>query len=358
MSYLGSFKDNIKVRLKENELKKIKQDNLDKDKYEQQQKENEVADKIVQNNNQEVVTNNNQNINNEKLNNNSNNQTQMKEDPIEKLKEIDERIDLLEFYDVPETLGLEKKEKPTFNEEEKRQELIKILDDEKVEKEKEINKDFDDKLISYENEKVDLSKLKQENEKAINEIYDHQSLSVESQAIKRGLARSSIVINQLSKVESDRANKLNENLDDINNKVNNIENEINELIISRDDALKNLDLDYAEELELRLEESKNEYKKAVDEVIEFNNNVFKLESEYKLKYEAEKIKWKENVLDLNKYGYDEFRTKIKNAKYDYMISYLSNFSKVEALNILTSNPNFKDLLGEDYSRVYDYLINK
>ena len=264
----------------------------------------------------------------------------------------------LDFYDVPESLGLQTKDVPEYDEDKVRDEIVKDLNNKKDDNINKITTNYDSEVGLLKDKKETLTDEKIENQKIINEIYDNESLKLESQAIKRGLARSSIILGQLANVENNRAIELSDNLNALNSGIAEIESEMADLIKNRDRALENLDIEYAEELENKLQESKNEYKKAVDEVIEFNNQVKKLESEYKMDYENNKLKWKEGVLDLTQYGYDEFRKRIQNAKYDYMISYLSQFPKSEAISILVSNTNFKDLLGGDYSKVYEYLLSR
>lgn len=347
MPYLSNFRDKVKIKLNDKEDEENKKTtDLTKDNAVNNETKNSVKN---------VVTNNNTNTNS---NYDEIIESSIDDDPIKKLEEIEDRIDLLEFYEAPDSLGLEKKEVPVYDEDAEKEKIQKDLDNEMSIKRDDIENEFTTSMRELEDEKVNYVKEKQELDSSINDIYDKQSLNIESQSIKRGLARSSIVLGQLAEVESSRATDLMENMNDLNEKLNNVENQMAVIIESRDRALENLDIDYADELDERLEKSKEEYKKLYDEVIEFNNNVSKLEAEYKLKYESEKIAWKESVLDLTKDGYDEFRKKIQNAKFDYMVSYLSNFSKDDALNILTSNPNFKDLLGSDYKKVYEYLLSR
>ena len=352
MSYLVNFKE-----IANSKIKKDEEDKETRVVPKTITAKNEIGNELMQKDNNKVVTNSNQSNNQNNISENKYN-ADINDNPEEKLKELDEKIALIDFFDAPSSLGLTKKEKPVYDEEKVKNDLIKVLEGEKEQEKSNINLEFEDNKNKLEQEKSNMQKLKDENETKINNIYDSESLSIERQAIKRGLARSSIVLGQLAKIENDRASELINNMNNISSKIDNIEDDIQKNIIARDNALKNLDLDYAEEIEEKLEESKAEYKKTVDEVIEFNNNVDKLEAEYKIKYENAKQDWTEGVIDLNQKGYDGYRQKIANAKYDYMTSYLSLFDKDEAIKLLTGNPNLKKLLGSDYERVYEYIINK
>lgn len=285
--------------------------------------------------------------------------TPKKDDDVEeKLKEIDERHSLLEFYDVPDSLDLDTKEMPTFDEAKERGDLEKELTQKYQGKKNILLSDYDNKEKENLESKNKAQKSAQENEIDINRIYDAESLNVESQAIKRGLARSSIVLGQLGRVEGERANTLIDNLNTLNTKLSDLEEDMQKIILNRDNAMSSLDLDYAEELEESLDKKKEEYKKAADEVIEFNNKVKQLEAEYKMEYEKQKAAYKENILEMNEKGYDQYAEIMRQAKYNYMIDYYSLFSKDEAIAKFVANPNLKKLLGDDYLKVYEYLLNR
>ena len=49
---------------------------------------------------------------------------------------------------------------------------------------------------------------------------------------------------------------------------------------------------------------------------------------------------------------------MKQAKFDYLVNYFSLFSKDEAIAKFVSNSNLKKLLGDDYLKVYEYLLSR
>lgn len=372
MSYLGNFRNQIQIKLKSKEDEEKKKEL--KNKPENIAKNTDINSVVKSS---EKTTTNNETINTpnnvvtKTTTNNDKKGTQnlvtgpadleatIEDNPEEKLRELQERYELLEFYDVPASLGLETKQVPEYNEQDVRKKLEAELKQKYQDKKTDIDENYAQDLRDLQSQKQNIISSGEQTKKEINSIYDEQSLAVESQAIKRGLARSSIVLGELASVESKRAEELSNNLYDINSRLEKLESEISSIIVGRDNALNNLDIVYADELEAELQKSLDDYNKAVEEATKFNNEVKKLEAEYKIKYENAKADYKEHILELSKYGYDEYRTKLNQAKYNYMVSYLNQFDKNEAYNRFIRNSNFRKLLGDEYYQdILDYLNNR
>lgn len=372
MSYLGNFRNQIQIKLKSKEDEEKKKEL--KNKPENIAKNTDINSVVKSS---EKTTTNNETVNTpnnvvtKTTTNNDKKGTQnlvtgpadleatIEDNPEEKLRELQERYELLEFYDVPASLGLETKQVPEYNEQDIRKKLEAELKQKYQDKKTDIDENYAQDLRDLQSQKQNIVSSGEQTKKEINSIYDEQSLAVESQAIKRGLARSSIVLGELASVESKRAEELSNNLYDINSRLEKLESEISSIIVGRDNALNNLDIVYADELETELQKSLDDYNKAVEEATKFNNEVKKLEAEYKIKYENAKADYKEHILELSKYGYDEYRTKLNQAKYNYMVSYLNQFDKNEAYNRFIRNSNFRKLLGDEYYQdILDYLNNR
>jgi len=360
MSYLNKFKTLVVKKLKN------KKDNEDKvDFIDDEIKTNnllERSENIINKNND--ITNENMVTNSNQINNNNDNAKNIKinatpdDDPEEKLKELNDKYELLDFYDAPDSLGLETKVMPEYDEEKIHNEINEKHDNEyksKVDRtQTKYDEDIKELIDLGEDKKVDFNQSKNQ----INDLYDNEIFNLENQAIKRGLSRSSIVIGELSKIENDRANALYSEYKKLNNDLIEIENKIVAKNTELDSALESLEIEKAEKIDAEIAKVYEDYKNAANEVIEFNNKVKKLEAEYKLDYEKAKAEHKEQILELTKYGYDEYRKRLELSKYNYMVSYLSQFSKNQAYEIFFSNNNFKELLGSNYSKVVDYLYNR
>ncbi|MBQ9790488.1 MAG: hypothetical protein IJW24_02715 [Clostridia bacterium] len=366
MSYLNNFKTAIEIKLGSNKKKKNKVDDNDiKSQSSNSELEKEITNQTkntVRNDAPKTVTKSNANeetkLKQEIVTGKVTLEATPNDNPEEKLQELNDRYELLEFYDAPDSLGLETKEVPVFDEEKVRKnaesQIGKVFEETKNQKQD----DYKQALLELDEQKSVAKVNATESEKAINKIFDDETFAVENQAIKRGLARSSIVLGQLSRVESERAESLIENMNNLSSKLNSIEAKIQDKRTELDKALENLDIEKAEKIEESIQKAYEDFQDAYDEVVEFNNNVKKLEAEYKIKYEKEKAAFKEDILELTQYGYDEYRKKLEMSKYNYMVSYLSQFNKDEAFEIFFRNSNFKELLGDNYQKVVDYLYNR
>ena len=130
---------------------------------------------------------------------------------------------------------------------------------------------------------------------------------------------------------------------------------MSELEEEKNKALDNLDIEYALELAGEIENVKNQYNKQRQQAIEFNNNVEKLEAEYKLKLEDQKLQNKKQLaLIKDQYGADYLKEQIRNSQYDYLKNYLDSLDKSYAVDLLTGYKEFLDILGQ--SR-YDLLLS-
>jgi len=194
----------------------------------------------------------------------------------------------------------------------------------------------------------------------INEIYDNVSSTAQNQALKRGLARSSIIIEQLDGIEKERAGQLASLATNLNNELLNIESEINALNTAKERALASLDLDYATSLSEEISSSIDALNKKQKEIIEFNNKVNELEAEYNLKKREKDTKdLKEKIALGEDYGYYEPNENLQQQyKIKLVLDYLNTLSKAEALKKLTTDSTYAYYLGNSWSDVYYNIMQR
>ena len=278
---------------------------------------------------------------------------------INDLKNIERDLSKDNYIDAPESLNLTKIDIPTKSEDElealAKDSLNKKYGDKKTSTNDSFEKQIQN-LISSKETLKDNASIKQNN---INKIYDKGIKETESQMLKRGLARSSIVIGELSALEGDRANELAEILQDLETKLSSTEANISSLEKQKDDALASLDIEYAIELEEEISKVKDDYNKARNDAIEFNNNIDKLEAEYKLKLDEQKTEKKKELNQLkDKYGTDYTAMLIKEKQFDYLKSYFSSLEPNYAFNLFLTNKEFQNILGDRYTEMYQYLRDR
>ena len=186
-------------------------------------------------------------------------------------------------------------------------------------------------------------------------MYDDAKENVSMDALKRGLQRSSIVLQKVSELDSKKAenliniqNNLEKSLTEGNNKIKSLEQML-------DESLANADTELAEEIEAELAGEIEKLKEKQQEIEKFNNNVKKLEAEYQLKI-ADK---KEENQELEKKLAEEYKgvasKNRKNELVDACKEYFKDKTRSEALNELKNSEVLKDVLGERYHDVYYYI---
>lgn len=274
--------------------------------------------------------------------------------PFEELEKIDE------FYrnkaGADDGLGLKELDEPIDTREdiEKR---VTASADAKYDKLKKAEQDkYDERVRASEKSKSQAQNNFAASESKINSYYDASVTAAENQALKRGLARSSIIIGQLDGIEKSRASELSSSAANLAKTLSDIDANLNSLEAKRNSALESLDLEYASEVQTEIEKAVSDLNKKKQEVIDFNNKVKQLEGEYGLKKEKQKasIKQAENEFRLKNgmdvdAGYDDAtRTKMM-----YCLEYLNGMKRADALKKLTSDNMFAYYLGNAWLDVYN-----
>ena len=264
-----------------------------------------------------------------------------------------------DYIDAPESLNLEKKDIPDKTNEELESLAKSSLEKKYGDKKDSTNVSFEQKIsdmIASKDKMKDNATYQQEE---ISSIYDKGIKETENQMLRRGLARSSIVIGEISNLEGSKANELAKVLQNLEENLTKTEANISSLEKQKEDALSSLDIEYALELEQEIDKVKNDYNKAKSEAIEFNNNIDKLEAEYKLKLDKQKTeKQKELAIMQEKYGKNYTSMLVQDKQFEYLKEYLSALEPSYAMNLLLTNKDFKTILGSRYGEMYQYLSLK
>lgn len=110
-----------------------------------------------------------------------------------------------------------------------------------------------------------------ETEKRINAAYDAAKENASNEALKRGIARSSIVSEQLKELDEGRIEDVENAYENGNRRISAINDEIDKLSSGLTDALNALDIDEAVRINERIVKLKDEREKKQNEVLEYNN---------------------------------------------------------------------------------------
>lgn len=254
---------------------------------------------------------------------------------------------------VPEKITLEKMEfvKPTESDVLKQGE--DSLNDYKTSGVQSIEDEYklkEDKLYSDKSSVIDAGNKSKQN---LKQYYDNAITNAENQALKRGLSRSSIILNQLDAFEKSKIDDYKQIDKDITNQINAINFELNALTSQKQTALNNFDVTYAVKLQEKINNLNKELADKEAEVIKYNNEIALKEAEFnkdvdELKNEISKSTWEDttDLIDIyGKYGQNVVN-KVKNDDiYNTAREYLKSLSQAEVLAIL-ADQDFKHKLGE------------
>ena len=198
----------------------------------------------------------------------------------------------------------------------------------------------------------------EDEKKSINEIYDEYKVNVENDAIKRGLARSSVALLQMDNVESSRAEALSNLAGKLSGDIQKIESEIINLQEELEITLNNLDLELAGKINEKIAEKVEKLEKKRAEAIEFNNKVSEMEVEYGQKrfQNLDEIQKMEEEL---KAKYEGVALQDKtNQKLELAFNYFKTMDKREALKVIINSPELASALGNGYYDLYYYVMRR
>lgn len=213
-----------------------------------------------------------------------------------------------------------------------------------------LDKNFQEDNFALQKSKSEATKKAEEDKAKLDDMYNSAKESASSEAIKRGLARSSIIAKQLEGLDKDKIAD-NEKLTlALNERLSEIDDAVRSLNSERNKAIQELNLEKATEIEEKILELKDKEQKAIDEVLEYNNKIEKEESDFKAeveKYLANKAdkdyerlhKYKQNGLTLSKGQKLNVIQQIKN--------YYKNYSSTrDAYNDFTLDNSFLEFLTD------------
>ena len=128
---------------------------------------------------------------------------------------------------------------------------------------------------NIEDEKDELFKRAEESLNELKRTYDGARENTSNEAIKRGLARSSIVLNQLNDIERGHIDATAGILTQRDGEIANLKKELDNLKVKLLNDTNILNEERAKEINERVEDLLDKYQKEEKEVLEYNNKVRK-----------------------------------------------------------------------------------
>ncbi len=225
------------------------------------------------------------------------------------------------------------------------------------------NKGIDKINSNYQlkNEQIDNSIKNVQNGQAQSEqklinLYQDVKQNAENDAIKRGLARSSIIVNKLENYDNKMLNELAVLTSESNNQINQLTTQKNTLELEKDNALKSFDIEYAVKLQDKINSINDDITKTKESVIKYNNQIAELEAKWEKEAEKENYSRQKDlqsfIANNGTYALESLK---RDEKYYIAKEHFAGLDKQEALSELKNNSVYKESLGE-YN--YDKLLKE
>jgi len=218
-----------------------------------------------------------------------------------------------------------------------------------------------DIMDEYDKKSLDID-TKIENEKnsgdaqklETKQMYESLKDSASKDAIKRGLARSSIAINILDAFDKDMVSQINKLNEQIQSKVTSLNGQKELYDKQRQSALNAFDISYALKLTEKIDSINKQLAEQEQKVIEYNNQIAEKEAEYEAKRSKNNL---ELATYLSKYGQEAYDNMKREEKFEYAKEYLLSLPKQEALAELETNTMLASELGAKYFNKLKLFVN-
>ena len=280
------------------------------------------------------------------------------EEIYSKLDSVSNKFSNSNSGSIPEKIELEKMEFEMPTDEEIKTTSENSLKEYKNSNISNIENEFKLKEDELNANKTDVINTTNQTKEQLNTYYNQAIENSENQALKRGLSRSSIVINQLDAFEKDKINDYKALDEKLNSDINAINFELNALSGEKQTALNNFDITYAVKLQEKINSLTAELNEKQKEVIEYNNEIALKEAEFnkdvdELKNELANTDW-DKATDLvelyGKYGPNVVEKVRADEVYNTAKTLLNNLSANE-IQVVLNDEGFKKRLGTNYEKL-------
>lgn len=195
--------------------------------------------------------------------------------------------------------------------------------------------------------------------KEVDTGYDKAKQNTENDVLKRGLARSSIAVNNVSQVEQNRAEAHNAVQTKFAETIAALDSELSGLEVKRQQAVNDFNISLAVKLQDKIDELKKTRDDANKEALKYNNSIAEKEANDKIdKAKTESDLYTEALTQRQKedaiLSSDKATAAVYNSNYNKMDSLLSQMNRSDAAKLLKEDSFFRDNLTDyQYYSLYE-----
>lgn len=265
----------------------------------------------------------------------------------DELSKIDSQFDLygVNAYELPKSIDYTEMSYTPLTDGEIKKYSEDLLTEYKLSNIKQINESAANNAASLTTSKGSAETAAQKKQAEIESIYSSAKQDSSNDALRRGLARSSIVINKLNALESAKAQAKADTAQSLFDSIAEIDDKISGLEAKRLDALNEFDILYAAKLGAEIEKQKEERQGRLDEVIKYNNSLKSSNADYGLDYAKTDSALNNDLYEKNAdIAQNDLISKIQQTvyeqKYTVVSEYLYNMTATDALKDLEDRKSF------------------
>ncbi len=300
------------------------------------------------------------------------------EQELEKqLAELDKKFNAskpTKTYDVdsifPKDSGLREIEYTPRTDDDIVNSATKEIDYQKGKEKNKVESGFESSISALEKSKSQADKSLRESYADLEKVYNELRQKAENDAIKRGVARSSIIMSKLGNLDEAKMlsageieSAYNETIGDINTKINGLEQD-------RENALLKLDLKYASELTNRIADLKADRDSVVAQYEKYNNQIREKQTKYETqrqqniekylsdKAAEEKAAEKAQEAYEKAHGYTGEKLAEYENRYNLAYDFYMSLSPDIAVNALKTANSMKYYLGNYYDKLLTELKSR
>jgi len=283
------------------------------------------------------------------------------------LQELDDIAKKYEFplekrEPVDTEINLERKTFTDVSDEDLKKQVKDSLASYKITSENKIKEDALKKQQTVLEEIETAKDTAKSNKETTSAYYDQAKQNAENDALKRGLSRSSIIVNTLSAFDQDRINKLTQIDKNLTEQIEGLNDQINLLTLEKDKALEDFNIEYASKLNTKLAELKSDLQARKDEVTEYNNKIAQIEKEYKKEAMESNSNMKAQsyaeLLDRVEFflnNGDKISEATTKENFTAIKDFLESIDANEAVELLENSKYLREMLGYNYSSLLNYF---
>lgn len=206
----------------------------------------------------------------------------------------------------------------------------------------------------------------QEQKQSLEFAYDIAKTNASNDATKRGLARSSIIVNKLEAFDKDMLSNFAEIDKEHAKTMNALESQKSMLETQKQKALTDFNISYATKLVSKIDDLNAQILKEEEKVVKYNNNIAEAEAKFDRENEninisrgRQNIKDKMDFYDFQEEWGNKIESEKQNEKYKIAYNELLKLGPEEAFKEVEQNSAYNTELGENaYLTLYNNIAKR